>query len=462
MRWPYKPRPGRRKKRPRKVWATWPPEWLPFRQARAFVRNLSLSSCNEWKLFCRGDLRRTKGFRPEDIPATPNGVYWDKWVNWADWLGTGRTGPGKRRYRSFREARAFARSLGLANFTAWRYFSAGRMPEAGKRPIDIPSQPSRTYAEKGWAGWGDFLGTGKPRMCLGPYRPFVKARAFVRNLGLRTQIEWNDYRAGKRPDLHARPFDIPGHPHTVYADKGWAGYGDFLGTGRRLRLKGPFRPFRKARAFARSLRLNGSDAWRDFCAGRLPGQDAPPRDIPSHPQQYYAGKGWDGWADFLGTGRTRNYRGPFRAFAKARSFARALKLDSKEIWADYCCGRLPMYGERPLDVPIHPERVYAERGWDGWGDFLGTKRRRLQTSLLLPFAKARAFARSLGLRTWDDWREYSTGRLKHLGKRPRNIPSHPEEMYAGQGWAGWGDFLGRKEPGETRGRTKRTRPSRQR
>jgi hypothetical protein len=60
------------------------------------------------------------------------------------------------------------------------------------------------------------------------YRSFKKARAFVRDLGLRSVGEWRDYiKSGMRPD------DIPVAPHYVYANDGWAGWGDWLGYTRK-------------------------------------------------------------------------------------------------------------------------------------------------------------------------------------------------------------------------------------
>ena len=56
------------------------------------------------------------------------------------------------------------------------------------------------------------------------YRSFKKARAFVRGLGLKSEIEWIDYvNSGKAPD------DIPLAPHECYANDGWAGWDDWLG-----------------------------------------------------------------------------------------------------------------------------------------------------------------------------------------------------------------------------------------
>ena len=57
------------------------------------------------------------------------------------------------------------------------------------------------------------------------YRPFEDARAFVRDLGLKSQAEWRDYcKSGKRPA------DIPTNPNQVYANDGWSGLDDWLGN----------------------------------------------------------------------------------------------------------------------------------------------------------------------------------------------------------------------------------------
>ena len=72
-----------------------------------------------------------------------------------DWLGTGTIAPRLREYRSFKEARAFVRRLGLKSQCEWRAYC-----KSGKKPDDIPANPNRTYAKAGWAGMGDWLGTG--------------------------------------------------------------------------------------------------------------------------------------------------------------------------------------------------------------------------------------------------------------------------------------------------------------
>jgi hypothetical protein len=179
--------------------------------------------------------------------------------------------------------------------------------KSGKKPGDIPSDPNGVYADDGWSGMGDWLGTG--RVAPGQHRSFAKARAFVRGLKLKSQSEWIDYcKSGKKPG------DIPSNPQKTYANDGWAGYGDWLGTGR---FSGTYRPFREARAFVRRLGLKSRADWSDYCkSGKKP------KDIPTAPQNVYANDGWIGVGDWLGTGFVAWRFRQYLAFPKARAFVR--------------------------------------------------------------------------------------------------------------------------------------------
>jgi Integrase repeat unit len=174
----------------------------------------------------------------------------------------------------------------------------------------------------------------------------------VRALGLKSIVDWREYlKSGKKP------IDLPAWPNETYTDSGWSDWGDFLGTGR-VHI-GTWRSFKKARAFARKLHLKSNIEWRQwYRAGRKP------PDIPANPDRTYKGDGWVSWGDWLGTRRV--YRGKWRPFKKARAFVRSLHLSS---WEDYRSS-----GKRPPYIPAHPERIYAEAGWAGMGDWLGTGR----------------------------------------------------------------------------------------
>jgi hypothetical protein len=173
------------------------------------VQRLGLKSETEWRAYCRS------GKRPNDIPSSPQTVYADAgWDGWGDWLGGG--GSRRGNWRTFEEARAFARSLGLKSARDWRAYCG-----SGKKPDDIPSNPHKTYADAGWDGWSDWLGSGGSRR--GNWRPFNKTRAFVRSLGLESGADWKTYcRSGKKPN------DIPAVPNRAYAEH-WVDWSDWLG-----------------------------------------------------------------------------------------------------------------------------------------------------------------------------------------------------------------------------------------
>ncbi|MDP7663897.1 MAG: hypothetical protein QF451_11670, partial [Nitrospinota bacterium] len=118
----------------------------------------------------------------------------------------------------------FARSLNLKKQDEWLAYT-----KSGNLPADIPAYPNQTYKDKGWISRGDWLGTGTVANKLKSleYFPFKKARTFARSLNLKNGVEWNAYT--KSGEL---PADIPAYPNQTYKDNGWAGMGDWLGTGR--------------------------------------------------------------------------------------------------------------------------------------------------------------------------------------------------------------------------------------
>jgi hypothetical protein len=246
---------------------------------------------------------------------------------------------GTKRWRDFEEARAFVRGLGLGNQKAWHKYS-----RSGQRPTDIPTNPQRTYKAK-WRGWGDWLGTGTVGVGDREYRPFEEARGFVRSLGLTSTKEWMEWRSsGNKPD------DVPSNPNLVYADAGWLGYGDWLGTGNVSNRHKEFRTFEEARGFVRALGLKNEAQWREYCRSGMK-----PDDVPANLAGVY-GDEWQGMGDFLGTGTVANRYKAFRQFEEAREFVRGLGLESAKEWYEYAKS-----GQKPPDIPFNPDQVYGEK-----------------------------------------------------------------------------------------------------
>ena len=103
-----------------------------FASAREFVSKLKLKNTTEWKEYLKS------GDKPDDIPTNPDRTYKNEFKGVGDWLGNGTT----RNYRSFTEAREFARKLNLKSQNEWKAYC-----KSGKKPSDIPSDPWRTYKE---------------------------------------------------------------------------------------------------------------------------------------------------------------------------------------------------------------------------------------------------------------------------------------------------------------------------
>jgi predicted helicase len=137
------------------------------------------------------------------------------------------------------------------------------------------------------------------------WRSFEEARNFVQSLKLKSREEWDAYtKSGKLPK------DIPVAVQMIFKDKGWSGYGDWLGTGRIANRSKRFRGFETARRFVQSQNLKSNKEWRAFCtSGHLP------EDIPSNPDKGYYDNGWMDWGDWLGTGKVASSAIEYRTFA---------------------------------------------------------------------------------------------------------------------------------------------------
>ncbi len=170
-----------------------------FSEAKTFAKGLNFKNKKEFQNFCAGP------DKPQNIPAKPEQVYRDKgWIDYTDFLGLSNS----RKFKNFIEAREFARSLGLKSEQEWREYK-----KSGSKPDDIPAKPEKVYKDEGWCGFKDWLGYTKVQRKK--FRKFEKAKEFVASLGLKGEIEWEEY---KKTGL--KPADIPADPEKVYKEDG--------------------------------------------------------------------------------------------------------------------------------------------------------------------------------------------------------------------------------------------------
>ena len=398
--------------------------WLPFKQARYYVQNLQFKTSEEYLEWVRS------GKAPSDLPRAPQKVYKKHgWLSWGDWLGTGFVSFQSREYLPFKEARKYVRSLHFQNTAQFKKWTKTK-----NKPPNITTTPHITYKDKGWISWIDFLGTNNINTKDIEFRSFEEARDFARKLGIQSLRHWDDWANGKLFHPKAKPEDIPKSPSKYYKGKGWTNWSDFLGTQNTYKFKKNYRPFKKARKFAQSLRLNSREEWKTWAKGKLEKIDLPkkPDDIPITPTHVYKEDGWISWGDWLGTGRVvHQNKKNFYSFKEAKKYVHKLKLQNYEEWLVWAKSE-----KRPSFIPHSPERVYKKEGWKSLGDWLGTNTVAPKDKQFLPFDKAKKFARNLNLKTVKEWQNWAKTK-----KRPENIPASPRSVYKKE-WIDWRDWLG--------------------
>ena len=378
-------------------------KWRSYQQARKFARVLKLKNRDGWNQYCKS------GKLPDDIPKDVASYYkkQETWTTWGDFLGTGYVSTAKRKYKSFKDVAEFAQKLGIKSSTEWWAYVRGH-----EIPSDIPKDPS-TYYKKEWTTWGDFLGTGYVSSAKRKFRPFEEARKFVRKLGLKNLAEWRKYsKSDEKPD------DVPGDPAGVYNNKGWKNLGDWLGTGTVATFEREYRQFQQARKFVHTLKIKNRREWIVYVkSGKLP------TDIRGNPRIY---SNFTTWGDWLGTGMVQTGNRKYRSFDKTKKFVWSLKLKNIEEWYAYCKS-----GKKPEDIPVRPQTYKKE--WNGWSDFLGTgKISNIEKSKnWLPPIEARIAIKKIAkdvfggkLFTPQDWEN-----AYDAGKIPNNLPKYLRDIY---------------------------------
>ena len=106
-------------------------------------------------------------------------------------------------------------------------------------------------------------------------------------------------------------------------------------------------------------------------------------------------------------------------------------------WKEYCKS-----GNKPRDIPSHPDYVYKNEGWKGVKNWLGTENKKPASrhDKYRPFVDAREFAHKIGIKSQNEWHHSYC----KSSKKPSDIPSSPAHQYKNE-WIGMWDWLGYEE-----------------
>ena len=182
--------------------------------------------------------------------------------------------------------------------------------------------------------------------------------------------------------------------------------------------------FEEARKLARSLNLKSASEWREYCK-----KGEKPNNIPSQVNYTYKYLGWKNWGDWIGNHTVATKKRRYKTYKQAREFVRGLNLKSARDWEEFAKS-----GEKPEDIPSNCQRIYKEKGWTSWPDWLGNGAKSSDIDYR-SFEEARGFARKLNLKSISEWKDYCRS-----GKKPKDIPSRPERTYKENGWEGYKDW----------------------
>lgn len=257
------------------LWENVPPDYLPpflpFIQARLYVRRLKFTRKRQWNEWIKS------GKRPTFIPASPNSTYKKTgWTDWHDWLGF--------KFLPFEKARTYMRRLGLKNrdeYWAWL--------RSDKRPSTIPYSPEKEYKRTGWIDLGDWFGTGNTGRQRKKRMTYEQAKTYIQAVGIKTQHEFFAWRKTDQ-----RPETMPPDPNKVYLE--FEGWGTFLGTGRIANQNKKYWSYEEAKVFLKALRITSGKHFRELCS-----MGVITTDIPSSPYAFYSKqKSWISFPDFFG------------------------------------------------------------------------------------------------------------------------------------------------------------------
>jgi len=208
------------------------------------------------------------------------------------------------------------------------------------------------------------------------------------------------------------------------------------------RKKHNWLPFEEARKIVledvKKYGINNFLKWCNYCK-----LHQKPNNIPSSPQIIYKNNGWNGFGNWLGTGNVRNGSVKKLNFEEAYIIVKDIvvknNIKTNNEWSEFCKDE-----NFPNDIPVDPSKFYKNKGWRGWGYWLGTFRKYYgKWEEWCSFKDALIIVRKevvkYNIENCRDWQKYCIS-----GKKPINIPAYPNIVYKNYGWISWMHWLNNK------------------
>jgi predicted helicase len=258
--------------------------WRPYEEAKKYAQSLKFNTYAQWQTHTK-----TANF-PKDIPRNVRQAYSKEFQTFGVFLGTGRVHNMFKKFIDYNKLKIIVRRKKILTAKQYNYFYL-----RSSQKDNIPAIPNRSYKNKGWISWSDFLGTKNVSNSLvsEKFLDYNKAKKIVHKLKCKSLSDY--IKLSKNNKL---PSGLPKYPSKNTYGKDWISVGDFIGTGRIADQFKNFVSFKKAKEIIKKIKIKNS-----FEYNLMSKSGKRPLEIPSNPQKEYQNKGWKGWPDFLGTSR---------------------------------------------------------------------------------------------------------------------------------------------------------------
>jgi hypothetical protein len=188
-----------------------------------------------------------------------------------------------------------------------------------------------------------------------------------------------------------------------------------------------WRSFENAKEYIRNIGLKNQNEWFQFIKSKNL-----PNDIPTSPNIIYKNDGWISFGDWLGNGNIAPQLKEFCSIKEAMNFAKSKNIKTGKEWRYFS-----KLNNLPIEIPLRPDAVYKNNGWQNWGHFLGTGNICNRNKKYFTYVKAKKLVHKLNLKSSSEYqKEY------RLGNIPSEVPFYPSQAYKNKGWENWGKFLG--------------------
>jgi hypothetical protein len=321
-----------------------------------------------------------------------------------------RSGHKQRNWVSYNEAKQIVKRLGIRKFEDYR-----RMNPELRKSLYLPSSPDSFYINKGWISWPQFFERENLIHNRFEFIPYQEARKIVIKLKIRSQAEYRKLTLKER-----RKLNLPSTPDKHYAGKGWKGWGAFISPDDNyvVRVYPDFSTFHEAKETVKRMGIKSS---REY--SMLPLDERRKVGLPAAPFEFYEGKGWVSWRDYLGT--------EWCDFEEAKEIVQKMEIKDYREYR-----KLPLEEKKQLGLPAAPYKFYKGEGWVSWGDYFG---REYSSIPRTTFEEAKKIVKRIKIKGVRGYRELTLREKMSLG-----LPSNPDKTYKKKGWISWPDFLGKE------------------